>query len=78
MNVFHKYHTYKPYHLINQSKDKFIDEFNDEDNLSLQTSEQTQWNIPVNLVSTVGVDILSGNFSLDTNQHLYSLDKTLD
>lgn len=64
--------------------------YNDEENLSLQTSEQTQWNIPGNLVSTtvqcnvpnmnrtVGIDIQSGNISLDTNQHLYSLDKTLD
>lgn len=64
--------------------------YNVEENFSLQTSEQIQWNIPRNLVSTtvqcnvpnttrtVGVDIPSRNISLDTNQHLYSLNKIPD
>lgn len=64
--------------------------YNDVENFSLQASEQTQWNIPGNLVSTtvqcnvpimtrtVGADIPSRNISLDTNQHLFSLDKIPD
>ncbi|CAI6372838.1 unnamed protein product [Macrosiphum euphorbiae] len=51
--------------------------YNNEKNVSLQTSEQTQWNLP-NMNTTIGVDILSGNMSLDTNQHLYNVNNTLD
>jgi len=50
--------------------------YNNEENISIQTSEQTQWNIPGILDSTA---VQSKNVPFNVpNMNLYSLDKTLN